>query len=307
MNQQQPLQFNNIISRSYSNTTSDFLNSNSIIAKLSFLLLVLLLFVFLLRLGINLLGIYFSPSPNPMLINGMIEANKGMVTITQDPTISTSIPIIRSSNGEYGIEFTWCVWIYISNSSDADKYRCIFYKGELFNDNIDTLRRGTLYTLDNSGIDYTKQGLNFPNNGPGLYLSPYATTPNELIVLMNTYSDINDEISIQDIPIEKWCNVIIRCEGNTLDVYINGTITKSKQLIGVPKQNNGDVYVAANGGFNGYISNLQYFNHALNTNEIVKIVKKGPNIKMINNSANTMNMKNPNYIALNWFIQDNIA
>ena len=50
---------------------------------------------------------------------------------------------------------------------------------------------------------------------------------------------------------------------NTLDVYINGSIIKSHHLHGVPKQNYGDVYIAPNGGFAGYISNLWYYNYAL--------------------------------------------
>lgn len=316
---QQGFQTNNIIPTSYANSSMDFLNSNSIIAKLAFLLLVLLLFVFLLRLGINLLGIYYSPSKNPMLINGMIDATTSL-TITQDPALSTTIPIVRSSNGEYGIEFTWSVWIYIKNSQASstsgeagNNYRNIFYKGTPFNDDISSLRAGTVYqtpNIDASANVYdditTNIGLNFPNNAPGLYLSPYNTSANDLLVLMNTYTVINEEVVVKDLPIEKWVNIIVRCEGNTLDVFINGNITTSTELIGIPKQNNGDVYVAANNGFNGYISNLQYFSHALSTNEIVHLVKKGPNIKMVNNSSNTMNMKNPNYISLQWFLYDNV-
>jgi hypothetical protein len=54
---------------------------------------------------------------------------------------------------------------------------------------------------------------------------------------MNTFSVINEQIVIPDLPLNKWVNVIIRCENTTLDVYINGTITRSHMLHGVPKQN----------------------------------------------------------------------
>ena len=40
-----------------------------------------------------------------------------------------------------------------------------------------------------------------------------------------------------------------------MDIYANGTIVRSLQLTGVPKQNYGNVYVGANGGFDGYVSN----------------------------------------------------
>ena len=140
------------------------------------------------------------------------------------------------------------------------------------------------------------QGLNFPNNAPGLYITPNT---NNLLVVMNTFNVINEEIVINDIPLNKWLNVIIRCQNNTLDIYINGTITKSHQLHGVPKQNYGDVYVAANGGFIGYISNLWYYNYALGTNEISRMMKKGPNTYMRGSSS--IEMKNPNYLSLRWF------
>jgi hypothetical protein len=82
-------------------------------------------------------------------------------------------------------------------------------------------------------------------------------------------------------------------------VYINGTITKSHILHGVPKQNYGDVFIAPNGGFSGNISNLKYYNYAVGTTEISKIMNKGPNTKFI--GSDSLNIKNNNYLSLRWF------
>ena len=139
-------------------------------------------------------------------------------------------------------------------------------------------------------------GLNFPNNCPGLYLAPNS---NSLVVIMNTFNVINEEITIDDIPLNKWVNVIIRCENTTLDVYINGTVTKSHMLHGVPKQNYGNVYVAMNGGFSGYISNLYYYAYALGTTEINKVQKQGPNTHMI--GSDSFESKKSDYLSLRWF------
>jgi hypothetical protein len=135
-----------------------------------------------------------------------------------------------------------------------------------------------------------------PNNAPGLYIAPNT---NSLVVVMNTFNVINEEIVIPDIPINKWVNVIIRCENTTLDVYINGTIARSINLVGVPKQNYGDVYVAMNGGFDGYISNLWYYNYSLGTAAIQKIINGGPNTKMI--GGNGLADTTYNYLSLRWF------
>jgi hypothetical protein len=116
---------------------------------------------------------------------------------------------------------------------------------------------------------------------------------------MDTFNVIGEEIHIPDIPLNKWINVIIRCRNTTLDVYINGIITKSVQLMGVPKQNYGNVYVAMNGGFSGYVSNLWYYNYSLGTTAIQNLIKGGPNTKMTGSSA--MNMVNPDYLSLRWY------
>jgi hypothetical protein len=260
---------------------SDFMNSNSLVAKISFLLLVIFVFVIVLQFSITLLVWLGTPGGSPKLIKGMVDAKQRM-TIPQDPNMEGAKTVTRSVNTPGGIEFTWSVWIFIDDLQyKAGQYRHIFHKGNESFDSSDSSQ---------------PLGMNFPNNAPGLYLSPNS---NELTVVMNTFDVINQEITISDIPLNKWINVIIRCKNTTLDVYINGTITKSTTLLGVPKQNYGDVYVAANGGFSGYISNLWYYNYALGTNEIQRLVKKGPNTKMI--GSNGISSTNTNYLSLRWF------
>jgi hypothetical protein len=275
--------FNQFSTNQYVNATQDFFNSNSLVAKIAFLLLVLFGFVILIRLGISVLGYFFSKTGSPRLINGMVDA-KQLIVIPQDPESEGAVTIDRSVNATEGIEFTWSVWIYIDDLTyKSGNYRCVFYKG---ND----------YAKNPNATNEETQGLNFPNNAPGLYISPNT---NALIVMMNTFNVINEEITIDNIPINKWVNVMIRCQNNTLDIYINGTIIKSHHLHGVPKQNYGDIYVAPNGGFSGYISNLWYYDYALGTTEISNVVSKGPNTNM--RGSNSLNVKNANYLSLRWF------
>ena len=107
-----------------------------------------------------------------------------------------------------------------------------------------------------------------------------------------------DEIEIPNIPLNNWVNVIIRIRDNTMDVYVNGTITRSIKLNGVPKQNYGDVYVAQNGGFQGFISNLWYYNYALGLSDIQTIVMRGPNTKLITPQYAS---KETDYLSLRWY------
>jgi hypothetical protein len=244
---------------------------------------VLFAFVILLRIGLSLLGSIFSYTRSPRLIDGMIDA-KQLVIIPQNPNERNAVNIPRSDNENKGIEFTWSCWIYIDDLTyNSGKYRCVFYKG---NDN----------SLNTNPED--NQGLNFPNNAPGLYISPDT---NNLEIFMSTFNAINEKIIVTNIPLNKWVNVIIRCQNRTLDVYINGTITKSHKLTGVPRQNFGDVFIAPNGGFSGYISNLWYYDTALTPLDISSLVSRGPNKNMIGDSQSGMKLKDPDYLSLRWF------
>lgn len=255
--------------------TKEFLESNSLVAKFAFLLLVIFAFIILLRVGISILSYFFKPNESPQLINGMVDAQQ-MIVFPQDPTYNGAVTIYRSVNASEGLEFSWSTWIFINNlQTNAGLYKHVFSKG---------------------GGYLNENGMIQPNNAPGLYIAPNT---NSLVVVMNTFDVINEEIIIPDIPVNKWVNVIIRCQNTTLDVYINGTIARSVNLIGVPKQNYGEVYVAMNGGFDGYISNLWYYNYALGTAAIQNLVNKGPNTKMI--GGNGIADKMFNYLSLRWF------
>ena len=270
---------NNEVFNSFSTTrtfgVNEFMNSNSIVAKVAFLLLVIFVFMVILRISVNLIAYYVKPDSSPKLINGMVDASQ-MMTFTQDTSYKNAKTIYRSVNASDGIEFTWSTWIFINNlQSNQNMYRHIFSKGN---------------------TDLSANGMVQPNNAPGLYIAPNSNT---LVVVMNTYNVINEEITIPDIPLNKWVNVMIRCQNTTLDVYINGTIARSISLVGVPKQNYGDVVVAMNGGFDGYISNLWYYSYALGTSEIQNIVQNGPNTKMI--GSNLIGSNIYNYLSLSWF------
>lgn len=253
---------------------TDFINSNSIVARVSFILLVVFILIILIQLITNLVAWYYQHGSSPHLLDGMINATHKMV-VSQDPKSPKLIPVDKSNNQQAGLELTWSVWIYVDDVAPTTKFRQIFHKGN--------------YAFD-------AEGLNQPNNGPGLYLTPHT---NDLAVVMSTYNSADEMVIVEDIPLNKWVNVIIRVTNQTMDVYINGTVTKSLVLNGVPKQNYGDVFIAANDGFSGYISNLWYFNYSINAREIYNLVQTGPNTTLTGSSP--VENKNSNYLSMKWY------
>jgi len=263
--------------------TKSFLQFNGIIAKFAFLLLVLIIFILALRLGTTILSALFTPPENVSLVNGLKDG-KHMVVIPQNPNVKGSKPILRSKNNREGLVFTWSVWIMIDDFTyKQNEYKHVFHKG---NDDIN---------LTNEPI-----GMNYPNNGPGLYITPNT---NNLVVVMNTFDNINEEVIVKDIPLNKWVNVIIRVdEQKNLDVYINGRLARRHVLSSVPKQNYGDIYVNMNGGYSGYLSSLRYFADSLGIGEIQSIVDEGPNLRAAANSQ--LRDTDANYLSTKWFFQN---
>jgi hypothetical protein len=259
-------------------STTSFLQSNTLIAKFVFLILVLIAFMILLNLGIRIIGYFSKPSADPKLINGTMNA-ANEVTIPQDPKNSESIPILRSNNQDKGLEFSWSLWMYINDINDKIRYSHVFNKGN---------------------ATFNEQGVATVNNGPGLYID---NENSNLLVVMNTV-DVNDPIEtliVKDIPLRKWFNCVIRIENTELDVYINGSIVARGQLQDVPKQNYQNVNICKNGGFNGNIADLQYYDKAISIFQINNIVAWGRNKNSANENASGDASGFPYYLSNLWY------
>jgi len=313
---------NDFSSSAVVNADSSFLDSNGLIAKFVFLLLVLLAFLALLYLGIQLIAYFTQPYGSPYLVYGLLPGTTS-VTITQDPTKKDSITLLRSNNATTGIEFTWSVWLFVDplNSATDDavvtgsthgavKYHTVFVKGDG--------KPSTVFPF----------GVMQPNNGPGVYLyrdlksDSVATQPfNNLKILVDTvqvpsnvptatkatgstpqpFENKSEIIDIKGIPINKWCHLVIRCTNIYIDVYINGIIAQRMQLQSAPRQNNNNVNICTNGGFAGNISNLQYFNYAISAIQINSIFASGPNLTPSSQMGNASVASNPQYLSSTWY------
>jgi hypothetical protein len=261
----------------YTSMSSEFLESNSYIARAAFILLVVFAFFVILRLVTGLINYFIGRSADPTkLIDGLIGDATQAQTFTQGG-INT---IFRSNNESNGVEFTWAVSLYIKDAVDIGKiYSHVFSKGSV----------PTFTGSDRTGITTI-------NQAPGLYLK---NDDNSLVVKMDTFNG-TDTIIINNIPHNKWLNVVIRCKNTLLDVYINGQIANSKTLSGVPKQNYGNVYASSSSGFAGSMSNLWYYKHALTINEIQALMKHSVNLELTNASG-TVNSTKTDYLGFSWF------
>lgn len=303
------VQMQQFSSNRYVQGGKEFLSSNSIVAKFAFLILILIVFMLLMSLGSLILSKVFAQSHNPILIDGMIDSTHMMV-IPQDPSKKGAKPIYRSNNQREGLEFTWSVWIFVNSLTvENTQFQHVFHKGN------NKIAPGT-YNVNTSPPVYPVPGINSPLNGPGLYIMPVQMGANDKVkgtgpgnvaairFVMNTFNQIDNNIDIKNVPLNKWVNVIMRVtKQGQADVYINGVLAKRLMLPSIPRQNYGDVYLSLNGGFKGNTASLRYFEKAIGTNQVQSIFAQGPNTKMVTSDM-ASSVKGPNkYLSTRWFMK----
>jgi hypothetical protein len=271
------------------------------VAKFAFLILVLIVFLFLANLGILLIGYFLRPKSTPFLIKGT-SGGTSETTITQDPTNTNSVPILRSNNRNTGIEFTWCIWLYFLeiDTNNPIRYKHIFNKGDA-----NWAPDGEASVNNAPGL-YLDTKYN-PNNGgsPGALPTGATNSPQTAVLhfVMNTVSNTNpiQSLDVSNVPIKKWFHCAIRMQNTTMDVYINGVVTGRLILNDVPKQNYDNVNVCKNGGFSGQLADLQYYDRALSVFEINNIVVWGRNTNSSSATGTSDGTGFPYYLSSAWY------
>lgn len=145
-----------------------------------------------------------------------------------------------------GLAFTYSFWIYIADwQYNFGKTKTVFVKGDA------------------------------NNQAPGVYLYP---NKNSMAVRLSTFAMPEGEgCDIDNVPLQKWVHMGIILDNRTVDIYVDGKLERSCVMRGVPKLNKSPLQFGSDGGFYGQLSRMQYFNRALNANDIHDIYQRGPN------------------------------
>ena len=216
------------------------------------------------------------------------------ITIPQNPNIRGNIFISPSDNERSGIEFSYTFYLNVNPSAFRQEYGLshIFHKG------------------------YSSQ---FPLLAPGVYM---RSDTNTLRVYMNSYKTWNNFIEVENIPIGKWVHIALVVSENSLEIYINGNLTKKMSFEGfAPYQNYQDIQCFSQrritmkksmissidengfdifGAMKGQLSRLNYFSYALCYAEIQQLMNEGPSSKL-DSALSTGNI--PPYLNDTWWNQ----
>lgn len=81
---------------------------------------------------------------------------------------------------------------------------------------------------------------------------------------------------VANVPIQRWCNILVSAYGRTLDLYLDGKLVRTCVLPGVAKiDSTAPVFVTPMGGFSGWTARFQYWSESSNPQKAWNVYKAG--------------------------------
>jgi hypothetical protein len=185
-----------------------------------------------------------------------IQDGKTASTISAS-SLATNGTDVPSSN------FAYSVWFYINNwNYRYGEEKVIF---------------GRMGAMSGSGKGSVK-GISGLDPCPAVVL---GAVENNISISLGCYPGANQQpttpggntivhtCSVANVPIQKWVNLVVSVYGRSMDVYIDGKLVRTCLLPGVASvNNNSNLYVTPQGGFEGWTAKLQYYPDSLNPQEV---------------------------------------
>jgi hypothetical protein len=195
-----------------------------------------------------------------------------------------------------GGEFTVSTWIYVSNwSYRGGKNKSIIRIG---GNRFDTIRvylgahSPKLYVRLHTKENTMVMGSGAPTASASASASQASATTSavqpqnldigsrSLLDTLQTESGLLDNLhtcDIPELPLQRWVNISIAVNGKTVDVYIDGKLSRSCVLSAPFRVDEGyNATVLEYGGFGGQIANTIMYDTALNPEEVYKNYMAGP-------------------------------
>jgi hypothetical protein len=199
------------------------------------------------------------------LISGRIPANAA-------PTVVGAPPMIYEG-GEVSINF----WTYIANwKASIGKRKHIVEIG--------TTNMSTLVV----GLGGYKNTLMVRVQNEAVLANNTLTAARVSALFTQLATDENTEMDVADMPmcdlpeidLQRWVNVSVVIAGRSIDVYLDGKLQRSCVMPSYFKVDSTSPLLAKvlqHSGFDGYISNLNAYNYALDPKQIYHMFMAGPN------------------------------
>lgn len=182
--------------------------------------------------------------------------------------VEKSIP--EKSLGDVSSKYSISTWIYINdwNTNFGLTKNVISYS------------RGT---FSGTGTDYTNFIVQLKDNTNDLEIK---------VPLRGSTTYSHNTVTVNNISIQKWVNIIVCVDSNNSDVYINGKLVSSTQYTTPAAQptTQSVLYFSKGGkGFNGSISGARFYNKFLTPQECWTIYTDGFSNSLLGSFMNRYN------------------
>ena len=172
-----------------------------------------------------------------LTIQSTIEDGKKTFTSKQD--------LPRSLDQKEGMAFSYTCWVRIDDFA---------------------------YRYGQPKVIFTKGSTDLKTMCPALLVDPNT---NSLLVKIDTFGG-TETIPIGNIPAKKWLHIALAVDQDSVNMYVNGTLYLHHSLSQVPKQNSSTVSTGIGGGFDGKLSNLEYYNYLLTPENVQSAMASTP-------------------------------
>lgn len=199
------------------------------------------------------------------------------ITGTHPATTAITIDDSKMQKTNNASNCTYSVWFYISDwNYRYGESKIIFERKNNSNDvaisaNLDALQNNVnVDVLTYSTTDGTSAG-NSNVRGP---------------------APILHQCTVDNIPIQRWVNLLISVYGRSMDIYIDGKLVRTCVLPGLADvSSNKPVAITSGGGFQGFTSKFRYYNTPTNPQQAWNIYKEGFGGSMLGSLFNRYRIK----------------
>ncbi len=198
---------------------------------------------------------------------------------------------LKKSNGH----FTLSSWVYVNDwNYKYGQEKVIVTKGgtipKIYLDEYKNDLKIELNVMKDNNVDYQmlmKQTLMDNGIKVGLvYKQHFQCVDNKIHNSKNntTYeipcpnNSQLETVTIENMNLQKWVNIIVAVNDRTMDIYLNGKLVTSKafnNVIDTGALNNGDIIVTPDNGFGGFVSKVQYYPYFITPKDAWSIYRDG--------------------------------
>ena len=163
------------------------------------------------------------------------------------------------------VSYTYSIWIYVNSWQ---------------------------YRYGQTKVVFYRSATETPNPSNVLPELSLGGSKNDLSITLGLQGGQSESWNINNIPLQKWCNIIVTTTTRAVDTYIDGKLVNTHTLPGVPITSEGAaISLTPNGGFDGETAKFRYYSRTISPREAYEIYREGPGSNWLSDLLNQYKIK----------------